>query len=63
MGQDREPENISRRNFLVRTAMGGAGLAIANEILSDNLLAAIPKKSASATMIGVPFAARERVRL
>jgi len=63
MGQDREPENISRRNFLVRTAMGGAGLAIANEILSENLLAAIPKKSANATMVGVPFEARERVRL
>jgi predicted dehydrogenase len=62
MGEDREPENISRRNFMVRTAMGGAGFVIANEILSENLLGATPK-SASATMIGVPFEARERVRL
>jgi predicted dehydrogenase len=62
MGQDREPQNISRRNFMVRTAMSGAGLVIATEILNENLLAAIPK-SANATMVGVPFEARERVRL
>jgi predicted dehydrogenase len=64
MGKDREPKNISRRNFMVRTAMGGAGLAIANEILSENLLASTPKKSANnTTMIGVPFESRERIRL
>ena len=57
MGEDRERENISRRNFMVRTAMSGAGLVIANEILNENLLAAIPK-SANATMIGVPFEER-----
>ena len=51
MGKDREPKNISRRNFMVRTAMGGAGLVIANEILSDNLQAVTPK-TANATMIG-----------
>jgi hypothetical protein len=62
MAQDREPKNISRRNFMVRTAMGGAGLVIANEILSDNLQAVTPK-SADATMIGVPFEVHERVRL
>lgn len=62
MGQGGEPENISRRNFMVRTAMGGAGLVIANEILSENLLGATAK-GANATMIGVPFEARERVRL
>jgi len=62
MGKDLELENISRRNFMVRTAMGGAGLVIASDILNENLLAARPK-SASATMIGVPFEARERVRL
>src|SRR5580765_2928713 len=63
MGKDQEQKNISRRNFMVRTAMGGAGLVIANEILSESLLAATPKKSANATMIGVPFDSRERVRL
>jgi hypothetical protein len=62
MGKDREPKNISRRNFMVRTAMGGAGLVIANEILSDNLQAVTPK-TANATMIGVPFEVHERVRL
>jgi hypothetical protein len=62
MGKDRKPENISRRNFMVRTAMSGAGLVIANEMLNENLLAATPK-SANATMIGVPFEGRERVRL
>ena len=62
MGNDQAPENISRRNFMVRTAMGGAGLVIANDILSDTLSAATPK-STNATMIGVPFEARERVKL
>jgi hypothetical protein len=62
MAQDREPKNISRRNFMVRTAMGGAGLVIANEILSENLQAATPKTT-NATMIGVPFEVHERVRL
>jgi len=62
MAQDQEPKNISRRNFMVRTAMGGAGLVIANEILSENLQAVTPK-TANATMIGVPFEAHERVRL
>ena len=62
MGNDQAPENISRRNFMVRTAMGGAGLVIANDILSESLSAATPK-STNATMIGVPFEARERVKL
>src|SRR3954454_11015262 len=62
MGKDLKLENISRRNFMVRTAMGGAGLVIAKDILNENLLAATPK-SANSTMIGVPFEARERVRL
>src|SRR5579872_355057 len=62
MGENGEPENISRRNFMFRTAMGGAGLVIANEILTENLLAATPK-SANSTMMDVPFEARERVRL
>jgi predicted dehydrogenase len=45
-----------------RTAIGGAGLLIASDMLSPNLLAGTPK-SANSTMIGVPFEARERVRL
>ena len=62
MGRDREPQDISRRDFMVRTAMGGAGLVIASEVLTDNVLATAPKTTAT-TMIGVPFEARERVRL
>ena len=62
MGKDQEPESISRRNFMVRTAMGGAGLVIANDILSESLSAATPKTT-NATMIGVPFEAKERVKL
>jgi len=54
--------NISRRDFVVRTALGGAGAVIANELVNSQLLAAAPKTVAS-TMIGVPFDARERVRL
>ena len=45
-----------------RSAMAGSGLVIANEILSADLLAA-SSKPAGATMIGVPFDARDRVRL
>lgn len=62
MGKDQEPANISRRNFMVRTAMGGAGLVIANDILSESLSATTPKSS-NATMIGVPFEVRESVKL
>jgi hypothetical protein len=62
MEEDKKPESISRRNFMVRTAMGGAGLVFANEILSPQLLDATPK-NADATMMGVPFEAKERVRL
>jgi hypothetical protein len=62
MAQDEEPKNISRRNFMVRTAIGSAGLVIANEILSENLQAVTPKTT-NATMIGVPFQPHERVRL
>jgi hypothetical protein len=57
-----EAGNISRRNFITRTAMGGAGLVLASDLLNPELLAATPKAS-SATMIGVPFEAKERVRL
>lgn len=62
MANENEPQNISRRNFMVRSALGGAGLVLANEIVSPELLAAAPK-TGKATMMGVPFEARERVRL
>jgi hypothetical protein len=62
MAEDKEPKEISRRSFLRRTAMGGAGLAVATDLLSSDLLA-VPPTSRHATMIGVPFEARERVRL
>src|SRR5207302_213060 len=62
MATDRESKEISRRSFMKRTAIGGAGLVIATDILGSDLLAGTPK-STNATMIGVPFEARERVRL
>ena len=62
MAMDRESKEISRRSFMKRTAIGGAGLVIATDILGPDLLAGIPN-GANATMIGVPFEARERVRL
>ena len=50
--------------------MSGAGLVLASEILSADLHASTPNtakakaaKTAAATMIGVPFEAKERVRL
>ncbi len=60
---DNESREISRRNFLKRTAMGGAGLVVTADLLSSEKLLAAPPKSVGATMIGVPFEARERVRL
>src|SRR5712691_2888000 len=62
MPTDKESKDISRRNFMKRSAIGGAGLLIATDILAPDLLAS-PPKSANPTMIGVPFEARERVRL
>jgi hypothetical protein len=60
--QNNDPQNISRRNFMMRTAIGGAGLIIANDVLSPNLVAATPKP-ATQTMMGVPFEAKEQVRM
>src|SRR6266702_5443304 len=62
MAMDRESKEISRRSFMKRTAIGGAGLLIATDILSADL-AAGTRKSANSTMIGVPFEARQQVRL
>jgi len=62
MPSDKEAKDISRRSFVKRTAIGGAGLLIASDLLAPNLEAASPKSS-GATMMGVPFEAKERVRL
>ena len=62
MPTDKEFKDISRRGFMKRTAMSGVGLALAPDILRANLLAGT-RKGANSTMIGVPFEARERVRL
>jgi len=62
MERDKEPVNISRRNFMVHTAIGGAGLVLAPELLSPQAGSAAPK-GAGATMMGVPFEPKERVRL
>jgi predicted dehydrogenase len=62
MPSDKEAKDISRRSFVKRTAIGGAGLLIASDLLAPNLEAASPK-SEGATMMGVPFEAKERVRL
>jgi predicted dehydrogenase len=57
---EKKSGNISRRDFVIRTAIGGAGVVIANDIAKSDLFAA---NSKTATMIGVPFEAHERVRL
>jgi hypothetical protein len=59
---DNKPKDISRRSFVKSTAVGGAGLLIATDMLGRDLAINAPKSSA-ATMIGVPFEAKERVRL
>ena len=53
---------ISRRDFVTRAAIGSAGVVLGTDALNSRLLAATSKASA-ATMIGVPFQSRERVRL
>ena len=50
------------RDFVVKAAIGSAGVAIASDILNSPLAAATSKASAQ-TMMSVPFEARERVRL
>src|SRR5215472_2386391 len=62
MERDKEPVNISRRNFMVHTAIGGAGLLLAPELLGAQAGSAA-QKGAGATMMGVPFEPKERVRL
>ena len=57
-----ESSNISRRDFLVNTAISGAGVVIADRAVNSYLMAAT-SKAATQTIIGVPFEPRERVRL
>lgn len=57
---EKKSGNISRRDFVIKTAIGGAGVVIASDIAKSNLFAA---NSKTATMIGVPFESHERVRL
>src|ERR1700723_3843514 len=59
---DKECKDISRRSFIGRTAIGGAGLLIATDILRPELATAAPK-TANSTMMGVPFEGTGRVRL
>ena len=60
-GKEKEAGNISRRGFM-GTAIGGAGLVLANEIFGPEVLNAAEKKPTQ-TMIGVPFEAKDHVRL
>jgi len=60
--KQKESGCISRRDFITRTAVGGAGLVVANEVLNLNP-AAVAAKSSAPTMMGVPFQARERVKM
>ena len=62
MSTEEKSSEITRRTFMKRSALAGSGLVIANEILSADLLAPT-SKNAGATMIGVPFQARDQVRL
>ena len=62
MPNDQDATDISRRNFLKRTAVGGAGLIVATDLLTPSLVVAAPKTTKS-TMMGVPFEAKERVKL
>src|SRR3979409_2169512 len=62
MPTDKDSRDISRRSFMTPTALGGGGYVVAADILGADLLASTPK-STNATMMGVPFEGRERVRL
>jgi predicted dehydrogenase len=67
MPSEKPTNNISRRNFLKQSVAGSAGALVANEVLSAEAGAKTKgdkeKEHSGATMMDVPFAARERVRL
>lgn len=58
---ENEPKGISRRSFVQRVVAGSAGLAAGVHGLADTAQAA--PKSSAATMIDVPFEARDHVRV
>jgi predicted dehydrogenase len=64
---EKEPNSISRRSFLKQSVAGGAGALVASELLSAEARGEKKtnqaKKEPVATMMGVPFERRERVRL
>src|ERR1700730_6787435 len=62
MSTDKESKDMSRRSFMKRTAIGGAGFLIATDILGRDLGVGT-RKGANSTMIGVPFESREPGRL
>ena len=62
MEKQKEPGCISRRDFITRTAAGGAGLVVAHEVLNLNPAAAAANNTAPA-MTGVPFQAKEPVKM
>ena len=63
MATEKESKEISRRRFVKGAAIGSAGLLIATDLLNPDRAAGAAKSTAHATMVGVPFEARERVRL
>jgi predicted dehydrogenase len=64
---EKRPQNISRRSFLKQSVAGSAGVLVASELLNAEARAEekgdTGKKHSGGTMMDVPFAARERVRL
>jgi predicted dehydrogenase len=67
MPVEKEPDSISRRSFLKQSVSGCAGVLVAKELLTAEARGAATgneaKKASGASMIDVPFGARERVRL
>lgn len=62
MEKQKELLSLSRRDFLTRTAVGGAALAVTNDVLNLNPVATAAA-NATPTMMSVPFQATERVRM
>src|SRR6516162_3269701 len=62
MPMDKDSKDTSRRNFIKSTVVGGAGLLVATDILNSDFTRTA-EKNAHPTMMGVPFAGRERIRL
>jgi len=64
---EKETNDISRRSFLKQSVSGCAGALVASELLSSEVAPKArgdeEKKHSGATMMDVPFEARERVRL